>query len=114
MKEIKKNFLEGGSPTLTLALDMAVLHGNDAFSILVYLTKKRYSSFLKKVFVCQKIYPKVKVRKVFKTFTDRHIKTCRSLKWRAILKIPSTVFRRTFALSVSLKMKPLGKSVFQC
>ena len=36
---------------LTLASDMAVLYGNDAFSILVRSTKKWYSSFLKKVFV---------------------------------------------------------------
>ena len=36
---------------LTLVSDMAVLYGNDAFSILVRSTKKRYSSFLKKVYV---------------------------------------------------------------
>ena len=71
---------------------MAVLYGNDAFSILVLSTKKRYSSFLKKVFVFQKICFKVKVLKTFETFTDCYIKTCRSLKRRAILKIPSTVF----------------------
>ena len=35
---------------------------------------------------------KVEVLKTFETFTDCHIKTCRSLKRRAILKIPSTVF----------------------
>ena len=29
---------------------------------------------------------------MLKIFTDRHIKACRSLKRRAILKIPSTVF----------------------
>ena len=34
---------------LTLAPDKAVLYGNDAFSILVLSTKKRYSSFSKKV-----------------------------------------------------------------
>ena len=99
---------------LTLASDMAALYGNDAFSILVLPTKKRYSSFLKKVFVFQKICFKVKVLKTFKIFSDCHIKTCRSLKRRAILKIPSTVFRRTYALSVGMKMKPLRKSVFQC
>ena len=33
------------------ASDRAVLNGNDVFSILMVLTKKRYSSFLKKVFV---------------------------------------------------------------
>ena len=71
---------------------MAVLYGNDVFSILVRPTKKRYSSLLKKVFVFLKICFKVKVLKMFKIFTDHHIKTCRSLKRRAILKIPSTVF----------------------
>ena len=65
---------------------------NDAFSILVLSTKKLYSSFLKKVFVFLKICFKVKVLKTSKVFTDCHIKTCWSLKRRAILKIPSTVF----------------------
>ena len=66
---------------LKLASDMAVLTGNDALAIFVASTKIRYSRFLKKVFVFQKICFKVKV-----------LKTCRSLKRRAILKIPSTVF----------------------
>ena len=35
--------------------DMALLYGNDAFSIFVLSTKKRYSSCLKKVFDFQKI-----------------------------------------------------------
>ena len=99
---------------ITLASDVAVLYGNDTFSILVRSTKKPYSSFVKKVFVFQKICLKFKVLKIFNIFTDRHIKTCRSLRWWAILKIPSTVFRRTYALSVGMKMKPLRKSVFQC
>ena len=42
------------------ASDMAVLFGNNAFSILVLSTKKRYSSFLKKALVFQKICFKVK------------------------------------------------------
>ena len=42
----------------------------EMFSILVISTKKRYSSFLKKVFVSQKIYFKIKVLKMFETFTD--------------------------------------------
>ena len=57
-------------------------------SILVLSTKKRYSSFLKNVCVFQKIYFNVKVLKSFKISSDCHIKACRSLKWRAILKIP--------------------------
>ena len=71
---------------------MAVLYGNNAFSILVLSTKKRNSSFLKKVFVLQKICFKITVLKTFKISTDGLIKTCRSRKRRAILKIPSTVF----------------------
>ena len=77
---------------LTLVSDRAVLNGNDVFSVSVVSTKKLYSSFLKKVFVFQKICFKVKVLKTFETFTHCHLKTCRSLKRRAILKIPSTAF----------------------
>ena len=46
---------------LTLASDIVVLYRNDVFSILVLSTKKRYSSFVKKKFVFQKICFKVKV-----------------------------------------------------
>ena len=80
------------SVPLTLAFDRAVLNGDDVFSVLVVSTKKRYSSFLEKFFVFQKTCFKVKVLKKFETFTDCHIKTCRSLQRRAILKIPSAAF----------------------
>ena len=40
---------------------MVVLYGNDALSILMLSTKKRDSSFLKKVLVFQKICFKTKV-----------------------------------------------------
>ena len=72
--------------------DTAVLYGNDAFSFFALSTKKRYFSFLKKVFVFQKICFQVKLVKTFKTFTKCHIKTFRSLKRRTILDISSTVF----------------------
>ena len=72
--------------------DGAVLNGNDVFSILVASNEKRYSSFLKEVFVFQKVCFKVKILKTFETFTDCHIKTCPSLKRRAIFKIPITFF----------------------
>ena len=72
--------------------DWAVFYGNVAFSILVLSSKKRSSNFLKKVFVFEKIGFKVKVLSMFKISSDSHIKTCWSLKRRAILKIPSTVF----------------------
>ena len=93
---------------------MSLLYGNDALSILLLSTKKSHSSFLKKFFVFQKICFRVKVLKSFQIFSDCHIKTCRSLKWRAILKIPVLFFRIIYGLSASFKMKPLRKSVFQC
>ena len=77
---------------LTSTSCMAVFYENDAFSFLMLSTKKRYSSFLKKVFVFKKICFKVKVLEKFKTSTDCRIKTCRSLKRRASLKISSTIF----------------------
>ena len=43
--------------------------------------KKKYSSFLKKVFVFQKICFKGKVLKTFRIFTDCYLKTCWSLKF---------------------------------
>ena len=59
---------------LALAFAWAVFNGNDVFLILVVSTKKQYSSFLKKVFIFQKICFQVKVLKTFETFTDCHIK----------------------------------------
>ena len=88
---------------------MAVLYENDASSVLVFSITKWYSVFLKKVFVFQKICFKVKVLKSFKISTDCHIKTRRSLKRRAILKIPSTVFKKSLCSFVGFKMKPLRK-----
>ena len=70
---------------------MTDFYGKDAFPILVLSTKKQYSSFLKKVSVFQKTCFEVKVFKTFKVFNDGHIKICRSLKRKAILKIPTTV-----------------------
>ena len=75
---------------------------------------KTVLQFFENFFVFQKICFQVKVLKTFETFTDCRIKTCRYLKWRAILKIPSTVFRRTYAPSVGFKVKTLRKSVFEC
>ena len=76
---------------LILASDTAVLYGI-VFSILVLSTEIRYSSFLKMVFVFQKFFMKLKVLKTFQVSSDFHIKICRSLKRRAVLKLPSTVF----------------------
>ena len=97
---------------LTLASESAFFYGNVAFSIFVLSSKKRYSSFLKKLFFLQKICFKVKVLKTSEISSDCHIKTCRSLKRRVIMKIPSNVFRRTYALFVGFIMKPLRQSIF--
>ena len=74
------------------------------FSILVVSTKTRHSSFLKEVFVFQKVC--FKVLKTFETFTDCYEKTCRSLKQRAIFKNPWYRFLEEPVLSLlDLKRK---------
>ena len=73
---------------LTLAFDRAVLFGSFAFSIVVLSTKKRYSIFLRKVFILKEICFRAKVIKMFKIFNE--------------------YFLLTF------KMKPLRISVFLC
>ena len=88
---------------LTLSSDWAVLYGNIAFSISVLSIKNRCSSFLKKVFLLQKIFYKVFI--TFKISSGRHLKTWWSLKWRAILKIVSNVFWRIYALSYGFSAK---------
>ena len=50
----------------------------------------------------------------FKISNDCHIKTCWSLKRRAILKIPRAIFLEEPIGYVGFKMKPLRKSFFQC
>ena len=69
---------------LNIGFWRAVLYGNVAFSMVVL--------FLKAVFVFQKTSFKVKVLKTFKVSSDYHIKIRQSLRQRAILKTPSTVF----------------------
>ena len=68
--------------------------------MLVVSTRKRYSSFLKKVFAFQKICSKVKALKTSNISIDCHIKT-KSL-------VP--FFRRIYSLSVGFDMKPLRKT----
>ena len=80
-------------------------------SILVRSTKKRYSSFLKSFYVFQKIYFKVKVIKLFKISSDCHKKACRSLKWRAILKIPNLKEPMLFLLALKWN---LYEKAFSC
>ena len=50
--------------------------------------------FRKRFLFSRKFVSKLKVLKIFKIFTDCHIKTYRSLKRRAIFKIPSAVFQK--------------------
>ena len=91
---------------LLLTSDLAVLYGTDCvFKLFVLSTKELSSRFLKKALVFQKIC--FKVLKTFKISSDCHMKTCRSLKRRAILKIPCTVepIRRTYAFLLALKVK---------
>ena len=77
---------------LTLASERPVLYRNVAFSNLVLSIKKRYSSFMKTGFCFSEI--------CFKISSNCHTKTCRSLKRRAISKIPSTVFRRSYVFLI--------------
>ena len=86
---------------LTLAFHRAVFYENITFSIIVLSTKRQYSSFL--FFVFQKTFFKVKVLKSFKVSTDCQIKKCRSLKQRAVLKVPFIFFSETMFFLLLLK-----------
>ena len=79
---------------LKSAFDRVVLYVYVVFSVIVLSTKKRYSSFFKKVFIFQKAYFKVRVLKMFQNLKWFSPKTCWSLKLRDILKIPSIIFLR--------------------
>ena len=60
-----------------------------------------------------KFFPKLRIE-TFMISTDCRIKTCRSLRRRALLNITSAFFRRTYVLSVGWKIKSQRKSVFLC
>ena len=94
---------------LTWASDVTILYENDAFSMLVLSPKKRLCSFLKNVFIFQKIYSKVKKLKLLKISIYCHIKTCRSFKRRVILRSLVPFFRRIYALYDGFKMKSIKK-----
>ena len=57
----------------------------------LFMLMVMYLYLLIEVSVFKKICFKVKVLETFKIFADCHIKTCRSLKLRTILKISHTV-----------------------
>ena len=85
---------------------MAVLYGNNTFSVIMFSTKKSCSSFLKKVFAFQKICFKVKVLKTFKIFSDCHIKKHADLSNGGLFgKSLAPFLRKTYALSVGFNMK---------
>ena len=97
-----------------MASDRAVFNGNGVIPILVASTKKKDSSFLKKVFVLRKICFKVKVLKMFEIFTDCHKKKVDFSNGGFFRKSLVPHFRRTYALSFGFKMKTLRKIVFEC
>ena len=87
---------------------------NNLLFILVISPKRRYSSFLKMVFVFQKISFKVKVLRMFKMFIYCHITTCRSLNGGVFRTFLVPFSRWAYAFSINFKLKPLRKSNFQC
>ena len=68
----KEKAFSNKTPTLPKSLNMNILVVATSRS-----TQKRYSSFLNKVFVFQKICFKFKVMKTLKKSSDCHVKTCR-------------------------------------
>ena len=101
------------SSCLNISISHVDLYGNGVLSILVLSTKKMSTSFLKKVFVFQKIYFKVTALKTFKISTDRYIKhadlSTIGLFWKSLVPF----FRRTYVHSAGLKIKPLRKSILK-
>ena len=75
-----------------LTFNKTVLYENVTLSMTLLSTKQRYTRFLKMVLILHKTCFKVKVSKMFKISSDCHIRTCRSRKRRAIIKIPATIF----------------------
>ena len=73
-------FCNPHSISLSMASKREVLYGYVTISIAVLSTTKRYSSFLQKVFIFQKICFKVKLLKTFKVVSDYHIKECQYQK----------------------------------
>ena len=92
-------------------------YGNVAFSILLRSPKKLYFSFLKQVFIFQKICFKVKVSKTFKISSDCHIKHIDLSNGRLFRKSLVPFFRRTYTVSngfevAATDMPYFGRSTF--
>ena len=94
---------------LKLVIERAVLYGNVSFSVEVLSTKK-----LEKLLFFQKTCFKNKAIKTCKISSDSHIKIYRSLKRKAILKIPITVLlKKPMFYLLALKWN-LDELVFSC
>ena len=92
---------------LILGSNRLFLYRNGVLLILVLSTKNRYSSFFEKCF-------RFKVLKKFKISSDLSNKNMRISQTEGYLNSLVPFFRRTYALAVAFKMKPLRKSVFMC
>ena len=111
----REEALSSKTPALAKSMIMGIWvigTSNQLFIRGICHTETKVPSFFKKAFVFSKNCFKVEILKTFKISSDYHIKTCRSLKRRAIL-----VFRSTYVHSVSFKMKSMRswrQSVFLC
>ena len=92
---------------LTLAFVLTFFFDSQYFGL-----KNGPPVFQKKVLVFQKTLFKVNILKTFKIPSDCHIKTCLSLKRRAILKIPSIDFQRSTRSSYWLQNKTSARKRF--
>ena len=77
---------------LNIVSDLTVLYESDAFSIFVLSTKKKVLQFFEKGSRYPENLLQSQMLKTSKISKDCHTNTCQSLKRRAILKIPSSIF----------------------
>ena len=99
---------------LTQAFDSVFFYENVGLSILVLSTKKRNSSFLKKVCYFRKFVSKFKYWKRSKFPAIAHKKYAYLLNGGLFYKPLRPFYSRAYAFSVGFKLKPLWKSVFHC
>ena len=102
---------------LTLAFDRVVLFGSFAFSIVVLSTKKRYSIFLRKVFVLKEICFRAKVMKMFKIFNEYFLLTfkMKPLRIRVFLcwghSQKNNIFKENFKYTWKIWISNFSKSM---
>ena len=92
----------------------SIFYGNVGLSILVLSTKKRNSSFFKKVCYFRKFVSKFKYWKRSKFPAIAHKKHAYLLNGGLFYKPLRPFYGRAYAFSVGFKLKPLWKSVFHC